>query len=98
MGIGYIELGTNHKNFYSVLGKRWLAVMQIEEVAWSLDCRVQIPKKWLISLLNEQKLNSVMDCKCCCAQKFFLLQFHWMLTTTTFATHHKIQLLLMNGL
>ena len=39
----------------------------------------------------DRKLNSVMDCESCfcqqpiSAQKFFLLQFHWMLTTTTFA-------------
>ena len=26
---------------------------------------------------------------------FYLLSFHWMLTTTTFVIHHKIQLLLM---
>ena len=29
-------------------------------------------------------------------RNFFVLQFHWMLTTTTFAFQHKIQLLLMS--
>ena len=44
----------------------------------------------------------MLECECCCCeqpistQKFFLLQFHWMLTTTTFAFQHKIQLLLMS--
>ena len=38
-------------------------------------------------------LNSVMDCECCgCEQP---ISFHWMFTTTTFAIHHKIQLLVM---
>ena len=48
-----------------------------------------------------QRLNFVLDYECCCceqpisAQKFFLLQFHWMLTITTFAIQHKIQLLML---
>ena len=51
------------------------------------------------ALRYAQKVNSVIDCECCCyeqpisTQNFFLLQFHRMLTTTTFTFQHKIQLL-----
>ena len=52
-----------------------------------------------VAVYEEQKLNSVLECECCCCeqpistQKFFLLQFHWMLKTT-FEIHPKIQPLL----
>ena len=44
------------------------------------------------TVFYNQKLNFVPSFECCCceqpisSQKFFLLQFHWMLTTTTFET------------
>ena len=54
-------------------------------------CLPRIATK-LVTEFDYQKMNFVLSFECCCceqpisSQKIFLLQFHWMPTTTTFET------------
>ena len=89
---------------FTVCLKTWLFFGAFFGTSNTVPPRVRLRRPFCQALVicgDDQKLNFVLDSECCCEQpiskqKFFVLQFHWMLTTTTFTFQHQIQLLLMN--